>query len=294
MRVAELLDEHLPTNGNWQGLSLGWVVVVWLTFIISEGDPRLEHVESWVNAHKSTLRRCLSRWLKPREFNDDRLATMLDYLALTENWVAFERALNEQVLRVYDLRPQLARVETTTTAAFVTPEGLFQRGHSKDHRPDLPPLKLALSTLDPLGLPLTVAVVAGHTADDPLYLPEIAKIRQIAQITGLTYVGDCKMAARATRAESVARQAPYRCPLSAKQLSAAALDQRLQPVFNGTLVPVEIYLPPVDDDAPHEPVAVGFEYVATGHSETNTSTSPNETFSKPVRASGTGSRIRLG
>src|SRR5881296_1568445 len=37
MRVAELLDKHFPTNGNWTGLSLGWVTVVWLTFIISEG-----------------------------------------------------------------------------------------------------------------------------------------------------------------------------------------------------------------------------------------------------------------
>jgi hypothetical protein len=37
-----------------------------------------------------------------------------------------------------------------------------------------------------------------------LYLPEIAKIRQIAQMTGLTYVGDCKMAALGTRTEIVA------------------------------------------------------------------------------------------
>ena len=269
MRVAELLDEHIPTNGNWQGLSLGGVVVVWLTFILSEGDHRLSHVEPWVKAHQNTLRRGLSRSLKPRDFNDDRLATVLDYLAVTENWVAFERALNEQVLRVYDLRPQLARVDTTSTAAFVTPEGLFQLGHSKDHRPDLPQLKIALSTLDPLGLPLTVSVVAGNTADDPMYLPEIKKIRQIAQITGLTYVGDSKMAALATRAAIVARQDHYLCPLSAKQISEAALDQLLAPVFNGALVPTDIYLPTADDaTAPAEPVAVGFEYVVTQHSVT--------------------------
>jgi len=33
---------------------------------------------------------------------------------------------------------------------------------------------------------LTMTVVAGHTADDPLYLPEIAKVRQVARTTGLT------------------------------------------------------------------------------------------------------------
>jgi hypothetical protein len=41
MRVAEFLDNHFRSNGNWQGLSLGQTTVVWLAFILSEGDPRL-------------------------------------------------------------------------------------------------------------------------------------------------------------------------------------------------------------------------------------------------------------
>lgn len=42
------------------------------------------------------------------------------------------------VIRVYDLKGRIARVDTTTASAFVSPEGMFQFGHSKDHRPDLP------------------------------------------------------------------------------------------------------------------------------------------------------------
>ena len=34
MRVAELIDKHFPTNGNWTGLSLGQMLVVWFTFIL--------------------------------------------------------------------------------------------------------------------------------------------------------------------------------------------------------------------------------------------------------------------
>ena len=109
------------------------------------------------------------------------MATTLDYLCVADRWGAFERALNQSVLRVYDLQGRVVRVDTTTAAAYVTPEGMFQLGHSKDHRPDLPQVKIAMSVLDPLGLPLTTTVVAGHTADDPLYLPEIAKVRQVAQ-----------------------------------------------------------------------------------------------------------------
>jgi transposase len=165
MRVAELLDNHFPTNGNWQGLSLGWTTVVWLAFILSEGDHRLSHVEPWVTAHRRTLSRCIGRKVKPRDLTDDRLATVLDYLCIAACWVAFERALHQSVLRVYDLQERAVRVDTTTAAAYVTPEGMFQLGHSKDHRPDLPQVKIAMSVRDPLGLPLTTMVVAGHTAD---------------------------------------------------------------------------------------------------------------------------------
>ena len=262
MCVAELLDQHFPTNGNWQGLSLGWTTVVWLAFILSEGDHRLYRVEPWVKAHLSTLRRCLDRQVRPRDLADDRLATILDYLCVAERWVAFERALNQSVLRVYDLQGRLVRVDTTTAAAYVTPAGLFQLGHSKDHRPDLPQVKIAMSVLDPLGVPLTITVVAGNTADDPLYLPEIAKVRQIAQLTGLTYVGDCKMAAIGTRAEIVAHQDDYLCPLSAKQMPEAELDRVLAPVFSGAIEPSEIRLPHADGvlDETADPVAIGFEY----------------------------------
>jgi transposase len=121
---------------------------------------------------------------------------------------------------------------------------------------------MAMSTLDPLGLPLTITTVAGNTADDPLYLPEIDKIRQIAQIVGLTYVGDCKMAALGTRAQIVAYQDFYLCPLSAKQMPEAELDRLLEPAFNRQLKPVEIRLPDADGqiDQTDDPVAIGFEY----------------------------------
>ena len=72
MRVAELLDNHFPSNGNWQGLSLGGTTVVWLAFILSEGDHRLYRVEPWVKVHRRTLSRCLGRQVKPRDLSDDR------------------------------------------------------------------------------------------------------------------------------------------------------------------------------------------------------------------------------
>ena len=219
MRVAELLDKHFPTNGHWSGLSLGEVTVVWLTFIISESNHRLSHVEPWVRANQRTLRRCLGKPVEPRDCNDDRLATVLDSLSVDERWIAFECERNATVLRVDDLQGRLARVDTTTAPACVSPEGFFQLGHSKDHRPDLPQVKMAMSVLDPLGLPWTTTVVAGNRADDPLYVPEIAKVRAIAGMTGLPTLATARWQplARASRLSRTgiipcARCRPNRCP----------------------------------------------------------------------------------
>ena len=88
MRVAELLNTHFPTNGNWEGLSLGWTTVVWLAFLLSEGDHRLYRVEPWVKAHRRTLYRCIGHQVKPRDLTDDRLAAILDYLSVADHWAA--------------------------------------------------------------------------------------------------------------------------------------------------------------------------------------------------------------
>ena len=45
MGVQELMDEYFPTHGNWQGLSLGHIAVVWLIHILSQADHRLSHVQ---------------------------------------------------------------------------------------------------------------------------------------------------------------------------------------------------------------------------------------------------------
>lgn len=49
MQLPALLDRFYPTHAHWKGdLSLGDVVAVWLTFIVSEGDHCLSHVQPWV------------------------------------------------------------------------------------------------------------------------------------------------------------------------------------------------------------------------------------------------------
>jgi transposase len=39
-----ILDAHFSAHGNRQGLSLGWLVLVWLAHILSRADHRLNRV----------------------------------------------------------------------------------------------------------------------------------------------------------------------------------------------------------------------------------------------------------
>ncbi len=235
MQVATLLDEHFPTHGNWQGLSLGTVATVWLTFILSEANHRLSHVQAWAEQRLQILEGCLGKPVRALDFSDDRLAVVLDYLSRDQAWSEYERALNGRTLRVYDLLPARVRVDSTTAKGYVevSAEGLFQFGHSKDHRPDLPQIKINLSVLDPLGLPLTTTGVAGQQADDPLYVPEIKRVQQSLTCPGVTYIGDSNMAARQTRADVVKSQDYSLCPLPAVQVSRQELAELLEPGWSG-------------------------------------------------------------
>ena len=261
MCVAELIDKHFPTHGHWTGLSLGQMLSVWLTCILSEGDHRLSHVEPWIAAHPQTRSRCVNQQVLPRDGTDDRLARGLDDLGVVDKWVEGEGELNPTLIRVYDLPPKTARVDPTTVSAYVTPDGMFQLGHSQDDRPDRPQLQIALSTLAPLGLPMTIAAGAGNTADEPLSLPEIATVcRRVGQ-TGMTYIGACTIAALATRAAIVAHDDFSLCPLAAQQVSAEELGRRLEPVWRGQPPLEEVRLTDESDANDHEePDAVGLAY----------------------------------
>ena len=266
MKIASLLDEHFPTHGNWQGASLGQVVIVWLAYILSEGDHRLNSVRGWVAGLLMTLKLCLNRSeLDELDVTDDRLALILTRLGDDRAWEGYEVAQNGRLILAYSLENICVRVDSTTAKSYVdvSEEGLFQFGHSKERRSDLPQLKINQSVLDPLGIPLTTTIVSGNTADDPLYVPEIKKVQASLQRSGVLYVGDCKMSALATRAYIAAHQDYYLSPLSAVQMPADKLKTLLEPVWDKTQPLTPIYRPVTSVKEKSEQMGYGFVTVIT-------------------------------
>ena len=236
MKIAEIINNHIKPHGNWKGLDVGTVVIVWLSYILSEGDHCKNHVEDWAKEHIETLKACLGREVRSLDFSDDRLGDILKYLSKGEVWAKCEQELNQETLRVYNLNPKKIRIDTTTANTYGKEDekGILRFGHSKDHRKDLPQVKIATATLDPLGMPIAGAVLPGNKADDPLYLPIIEEIRKsLGGVKGLLYVGDSKMGSIETRGEIVREEDKYLCPLSKVQLRKEELRKYIKPVIEG-------------------------------------------------------------
>lgn len=211
------LDSVVKRHGNRLGMSVGEVMGTWLTHILSAHNHFMSHVQEWAMQLPNTLELLLGHEVLDGDLADDRLAEVLDELSADSNWHSVERTVNQNMIRAYKLKVERVRLDTTTVSVYSDePDAvLFQRGYSKDHRPDLRQLKVMAAGLDPLGVLVGVDVVSGERADDRLYEPMIERLRTDLGASGLMYVGDSKMSALKTRAYIQRTSNRYLCPLAA-------------------------------------------------------------------------------
>jgi len=225
MGLPEVLDRHIPRHWTQRGLSWGWTAVIWLAYIVTEGDHRKVSVETYLQGMHHTLSRLTAQVIEPLDFSDDRLSHLLQHLSKPAYWHAIERDLNERSIAVYALSQAVIRCDATTVSGDheITAEGLVQFGHSKDD-PARPQIKVMLGSLDPLGMPLATDVLSGERADDGLYIPIMERVRTGLKTPGLLFVGDCKMSALETRAYLARHQDWYLSPLPLTGATAEAMD----------------------------------------------------------------------
>jgi transposase len=225
MDLPEVLDQHIPRHWTQRGLSWGWTAVIWLAYVLTEGDHRKVSVEAYVKGMQNTLSHLSGQVIDPLDFSDDRLSHLLKHLSKPTYWHRIERDLNARSIEVYALPQDVIRCDATTVSGDhkVTEEGLLQFGHSKDD-PTRPQIKVMIGSLDPLGIPLSTDVLSGERADDGLYIPVMERIRRGLNKSGLLFVGDCKMSALETRTHVAGRQDFYLSPLPLTGATAEAME----------------------------------------------------------------------
>jgi transposase len=255
LELADLLNRHLGTHGSQQGLHNGQLAVGWLAYILSQADHRKSAVQDWANGLSHTLHHLLGHPIRTVDFNDDRLGALLRRLSNDAAWEAIEQDLWAATVTVYDLPLNGVRLDATTSAGHhqPTPEGLMQHGHSKDHRPDLPQLKLMAAAAEPTGQLIASDLAPGQSADDSLYTPLLQRVRALLGRRGLLYSGDCKMAARATRADIVAHGDFYLTALPHTGETARDFDGWVNAIVDGDQTATLIW----DGD---ELIGAGYEF----------------------------------
>jgi transposase len=216
MSIPHHYEHEMGDHGLHQGLSGGWMMTIWLAFILTQADHTKYKVEDWVARHHFVIEKLTGQPVVAQQFNDNKLSSLLSRLSCKQRWEEFEASLWRDSVELYQLCPaslcQLKSAHVDSTTAYghhtISEEALMQKGHSKDHRPDLAQLKLMTVAFFPSGHLAATEVVNGNRADDGLYLPIIARARQMLGQKGVLYCGDGKMAALETRAE-IARFGDY-------------------------------------------------------------------------------------
>lgn len=258
--LAHLYDDCVGDHAQHQGLSGGWLASVWLAFILSEAKHTKSHVREWVDKHQTMLTARIGQPIRPTDFTDDRLGSLLHRLSQPEHWARLEAAWWARSLVVLPSLTPVAdwptfHVDSTTAYGYhdLRPDGLMQRGQSKDHRPDLPQLKLMTLADQQRGYLLVSQVHPGQSADEPLYRPLIERARHLLGRHGLVFVGDAKMAPLATRASLAAAGDFY--------LTVLPLSGQLKVDLPGWLDNVQAGRQPTQPIvAAGEPLGHGFEF----------------------------------
>jgi len=266
MSIQSAIDTVIKPHGNWEGLSMGWVVTIWLIHITSVYNHRMDRVQEWVAKHLASLRQLTGQEVTALDFTDDRLAICLRELHHASHWQRIESVLGNRLLRVYELKSEtVVRLDATVGGVYHDPQQhpLFQVGKNKQGKYETQ-FKLMLASLDPLGLLLAIDVAAGNRADDPLYVPCYQRVKDMLDKNGLLIVGDSKMSAMRSRTAIVAGNDYYLTPLPHEK-SEPGLPDELLTQFQATgdsLTPIFLPQDLPDDDREPDPtlaIAEGFE-----------------------------------
>lgn len=262
MEIASIIDEELlPPHGNRKGLSYGELSVLFLAYIISQSDHRLCAVESWVEQHRQTLLMATEWKIGAKEATDDRLADLLSVLGSSQSQETENIALRlgHKTIRAYELPTDKARSDTTSFSVYHQPrtetkeENLLHFGYSKDHRPDLVQYRQMLATLEPMGLPLLGATLAGNKTDESDYLPTWQKLAKMIGHKDFLFLADSKASTWKNRALIDSEGGIYCFPLAMFQPRPQLL---LKWVTNAPILIEEIYEDEEDSDWP---IGEGFE-----------------------------------
>lgn len=170
--LRQIVNRHVPPSAAEHDPGLV-ALMLCLNRLLA---PRpLVHVETWLDT--TVLPQMLR--VNAEQFNDDRLARTLD--ALAPHLEAIWQDLVIQAIISFDLDLSKLCYDITSicfTGSYEQAE-LIRYGYSRDHRPDLQQLELALNVTSEGGVPIEYRVLAGNVADSTTPVQNLTRLRDL-------------------------------------------------------------------------------------------------------------------
>ena len=252
LNLCELLNKHFPSHGSQKGLSNGELILGWIAHILTTNNHCKSPVSNWMHKHRSVIEALLSKKISDTDFEDCRLGRLLEKLAQDHNWHEFETSFYADAFSILQLDTSppedfvglhpLTETEITrtikidSTTAYghheVIEDGIMQRGWSKDHRPDLPQLKLMVSVEGNTGYQIASDVLPGNKNDDILYVPIIERTRRIVSTKNCLFCGDSKMSHLNIKANLEKNKEYYLVPLQMHKTEKKEMESMINRIVN--------------------------------------------------------------
>src|SRR3954464_617521 len=93
LKLPEILDRHFPAHPLHQGLSNGWLITVWIAYILSPAGHRNAPVHAWAQELRHSPETLNGETIRHTGFSDDRLTLLLTRLDNQTAWEALEADL---------------------------------------------------------------------------------------------------------------------------------------------------------------------------------------------------------
>ena len=202
MGLARLLDKHMPLPDVRMRLTPATVIQVVIANLVLCHRP-LYALAEWAAPYDARLLGLAEG--DAMFLTDDRVGRALDLLfdadrgaLLTELLVGVVGEFSLDLSQLHNdstsvkLQGEFAGLDGSARGA--KPTAAAARGHSKDHRPDLPQLVYILTVSHDGAVPVTYRLADGNTNDDPTHIPTWDTLVTLTGTPDFLYVADCKLA----------------------------------------------------------------------------------------------------
>jgi transposase len=240
--LGEALDEQIPQDREQRKISVGQAVKAMVLNGLGFVNQRLYLVPRFFE-NKPT-ERLIGPGVKPEHLNDDTLGRALDAL-YAQDVTALYAQLSAQAARRLGLTGRVGHLDSTSfhvdgdyhsaeppevQVIHITP------GYSRDHRPDLNQVVLALMTEHQAGLPLWMKPLSGNR-EDKAELKQVveAHLDQMRQAAAIDYlIADSALYTAATLQSLGSQKWITRVPATVKEAQAVIQNASTQ-----TLTPLD-------------------------------------------------------